>query len=392
MKNFKALLPVGGESAIERVLHSVKSIGITDISVVTGFQHQKLQPIIESEKVIEVYNPDFDKGMFTSIQAGTEAMKDAGVSGFLLMPVDCPVVKPSILDKIRIKAVEFADAGGDDAKRFIVPCYLGKKGHPLYVPICYAQETIDYSGTNGFKHITDKYDDYLCRMETGSESVILDMDDYAGYQEVLQYLAGGCREEKLSDLAAGHRFILVRHGQIVQHKDKIFLGQTDVPLSKKGIEQAEKTGSILAGYKDTPVRLSHIYTSDLSRAYETACIIAEAMQIDSIIQIAGFREISLGEWDGKYIEDIKTRYPEAFERRGRDLFKFKFDHNSENFYDLQYRVLKSLKKILKEETAARDILIVAHKGVLRVISNALAGLDVSDDSCINIPNGGFIII
>lgn len=428
-----------GESAIERIIHNLKAVGISDIVVVTGFQCEKLKPIIEAEKVREAYNPDFDMGMFTSIQTGFRAMKDLDVTGFLLMPVDCPAVKPDILKMILDKAIEFAadpdlsnqsdqpdlsDSNNADhsifnrydanrtytdqyglnhsvakcsdtnlpgAKHFIVPCYYGKKGHPLYIPISYADETLALPGNSpGFKIITNKYDDFLFRMETGSESVILDMDTWSGYEEIVKYIRGGCKEASLAELAVGHRFVLIRHGQIRQHKDKIFLGQFDVPLSELGKKQAAMAGSCIAeeiAMLDTDC----IYSSDLIRAYKSAEIIADKLEISNIIKESAFREMALGEWDGQYIKDIKEKYPEEYERRGRDIFKFKLGYDSENFYDLQYRVLKRLKELLKKEIH-RDVLIVAHSGVIRVISNALAGLDVTSDSYNPLQNGEFTVI
>lgn len=396
MKKFKALLPIdgkeNGESAIEREIRNVKAIGITDIVVVTGFQREKLQPVIEAEGVREAHNPDFEKGMFTSIKAGIRALKGSGAAGFMLMLVDCPAVRVDILEAIRDRALSYAESDDpEDAKRFIVPCYYGKKGHPIYVPMFCADETLALpDGSPGFKTITNMYDDYLDRMETGSESVVLDMDDQAGYEEVVRYIKGGCKEEPLLELAKGHRFILVRHGQIKQHRDKIFLGQLDVPLSMLGKSQAAVAGSRIAS-ECKPLKTDCIYSSDLIRAYETSSIIAEHLKMASIKKEPAFREMALGEWDGKYIKDIKKKYPEEYERRGRDIFKFKLGHDSENFYDLQYRVLKRLKEILKKE-AHRDVLIVAHSGVLRVISNALAGLDVTSDSYERIENGKFVVI
>ena len=86
----------------------------------------------------------------------------------------------------------------------------------------------------------------------------------------------------------------------------------------------------------------------------------------------------------------KEKYPEAYERRGKDIFKFKFGQNSENFYDLKYRAVKTLKKILEEDDA-RDIFIVAHKGVIQMIAGALAGRPV-EDRWPDLANGEYIIL
>ena len=421
MKKFKSLLPVGGMSAVERVISCAQKAGIKEIVLVTGYRRELLEPVIRKYGIREAYNTDFDKGMFSSIQAGTRAM-DGKAGGFFLMPVDCPAIRQDIFDGLMARAESIMSGGSD---RFMVPCYMGKKGHPLFVPSAYFSEIIAHDGTNGLKGITDKYDEKMDRIEVESESVILDMDDEAGYREVCAYVESGCRETPLSELAAGHRFILLRHGQIRQHKEKIFLGQTDVPLSELGRQQAAEAGKRL---RSEGLNTNRIYTSDLSRALETAQIAADALTNEAastradaqtassseglqIITEPGFREMALGAWDGRHISEIKAEYPEAYERRGRDIQKFKFDHNSENFYDLRYRVLKTLKEILKAENARipadadnseksgtsearEDIFIVAHKGVIRVIIEALECPDETNpEACLHsLDNGEFKIL
>ena len=100
----------------------------------------------------------------------------------------------------------------------------------------------------------------------------------------------------------GKRIVLIRHGEIRQHKEKIFLGQTDVPLSDIGREQAEDAARELILEE---LSANRIYTSDLSRAAETAEIIAAAFPETCVIPVPRLREMSLGEWDGRYISEIR---------------------------------------------------------------------------------------
>lgn len=75
----------------------------------------------------------------------------------------------------------------------------------------------------------------------------------------------------LENQLQGKRIFFVRHGEIEQHKEKIFLGQNDVALSEKGKEQALAAAKELEQYG---ISVSRIYTSDLSRTLaETAEII-----------------------------------------------------------------------------------------------------------------------
>ena len=69
------------------------------------------------------------------------------------------------------------------------------------------------------------------------------------------------------------KLVLVRHGESIANRDNVYTGWNDVPLSKKGIEQAKNAGlkvEKIAGFVPT-----HIHTSVLSRAIMTANIIAD---------------------------------------------------------------------------------------------------------------------
>ena len=69
------------------------------------------------------------------------------------------------------------------------------------------------------------------------------------------------------------KLVLVRHGESIANRDNVYTGWNDVPLSKKGIEQAKNAGlkeEKIAGFVTT-----HIHTSVLSRAIMTDNIIAD---------------------------------------------------------------------------------------------------------------------
>jgi len=188
------------------------------------------------------------------------------------------------------------------------------------------------------------------------------------------------------------RLFLIRHGHTQKHREKIFLGQTDVELSSQGFSDAENAGKRLLKLMPSATKL---YTSDLKRARQTADIIVQELQKDGtvkeIIPVPEFREMNLGSWDGLYISEIKKQFPKEYEERGVNLLSFKIDQNSENYYDLGYRVMKQLNKILDEEKE-RDIIIVAHAGVIAVIRNSLEDLELKEAVFTKLENGGICII
>ena len=259
MEAFKPLLPLGEGFVLDYVAISLRQAGIKDIYLVTGYAREKLRPAIEKHDLIEVYNSSFSLGMFSSIQAGIKALPRQA-PGCFLVPVDCPLFGSETVEKmvegitagttVEVMAGAVGDPGEDTDRGaeqklekgtvFAVPVYRGKKGHPLYVPKRHFAEIVNHDGGGGLKAVTDKYFEEMLRISVPGEGVLMDMDTQEQYENVKFFLAGGKVSEKLAPLAPGRRFILVRHGQIRQHKEKIFLGQTDVPLSQVGIDQARR--------------------------------------------------------------------------------------------------------------------------------------------------------
>ena len=165
----------------------------------------------------------------------------------------------------------------------------------------------------------------------------------------------------------------MRHGQPGQHSGKIFLGQTDIPLSDRGEEEAAAAGDKLIELGARPKRL---YTSDLLRAKETAGIIAKRFDGLPVIPDILFREMTMGTWDGELVEDIKAKFPEEYAKRGDDLCNYRTP-GGENFYDLRGRVTREFYRIFAEDFSGAgnktesgadddpgDLVIVAHQGVI----------------------------
>ena len=396
MNDFKPLLYVDGRTAIAGLVETLRGAGIEDIVVVTGHERDRIATELEQLRVPEAFNENYEEGMFTSIKTGLAKARESwpDKAGFMLLPVDHPIVS---IETIRAVSAATLDVEGEP---FAVPTFEGKKGHPLLIPTSRVDVILAYDGPYGLKGVTDKDPEAMIRVPVTDEGCVMDMDTPEGYEEIVAFVQKGFRRDKLSVLAGRKRIILVRHGQTRQHEEPMFIGQYDVPLSDEGrtqaVEAAEKIAEIIepdvqeaAGWvegvsigKEPLPPLENIWCSDLKRAKETAEIIAgkirENYGPNTVHENEGLREISLGEWDGRPIDEIRREYPEEYERRGEDLFTFKTGNGSENFYDLQYRVVGALRKLLASDDG-RNIIIVAHSGVIRAIENNLKGLRIDDD-------------
>jgi broad specificity phosphatase PhoE len=99
--------------------------------------------------------------------------------------------------------------------------------------------------------------------------------------------------------------ILVRHGESEGNAAGIVQGWLDVPLSARGRAQAAATARRLA---EEPV--AAVYSSDLTRALQTAAPIAEAHAL-AVTPVPALREYRYGEAQGLSWPEVAARWPSS---------------------------------------------------------------------------------
>ncbi len=170
----------------------------------------------------------------------------------------------------------------------------------------------------------------------------------------------------MPDLKKPTRLFLVRHGEVVRQGQGKFLGFTDLGLSLRGKKQMQGLADYLKG-----VRLDQAYASDLIRATDSAGIICRDRQVKPIARPA-FREMNMGDWDGKTWEEIKLENSEINPGYFYNLKKFYFP-GGETWSQFRTRVLKGIE-ILLREGQGKNILLAAHAGVNRILLARSLGL------------------
>ena len=351
MGAFKPLLELRGVPALARAIRSLRDFA-DQTAVVTGHRREELAPLIAAEGAVELYNPDYREGMFTSVRAGIRHFAACGAEGVLLLPGDCPCVPREAVKELLVNA-------GDG---FAVPGYGGRRGHPMWIPARLYAPILEHDGHDGLEPVLQRYGRQVLDMPF--PGTVLDMDvpeDHAALEALLSL-------PSLRDIAAGRRFFLVRHGATELHSGKIVMGRYDAPLSAVGRAQMEAAAEALAREK---LRCAGIYASPLSRARDSAEILSRRLGLE-LRELEGLQELSLGAWDGLLIEEVRRRWPESYEKRGRELMAYRFDETCESFYDLQQRAGDCLRAILAADDSP-DILLVSHAGVLKCLYGLLLG-------------------
>lgn len=199
------------------------------------------------------------------------------------------------------------------------------------------------------------------------------------------------------------KLVLVRHGESTANRDNEFTGWTDVPLTSKGVRQANRVGEVL---KRHGLQFDVSFTSFLKRAIITDNIILEeieqlwlplhkAWQLnerhygalrglnkDFARQQYGANKVAL--WRRSYtatpplLEHVipDRRYPEGLEPRGESL-KMASDRLVPYWHS----------EILPQIQQGKNVLIVAHGSSLRALVKYIEHISDEDIDGLEIDNG-----
>jgi broad specificity phosphatase PhoE len=155
--------------------------------------------------------------------------------------------------------------------------------------------------------------------------------------------------------------LLARHGQTNDNLPPIrFQGFRDTPLNDTGRAQARELAERIAA---EPAPIRSLWSSDLSRAHETAEIVGAKIGLTPRLD-PRLREANRGEWEGHLFIEIERDDPERYAEWMRAGASFRFP-GGESLQDQLDRVSAALEEI--HATAELPALAVCHGGSIRVM-------------------------
>ncbi len=131
-----------------------------------------------------VVNPDFDRGMSTSIRAGIEVLKE-DVSGVMFILGDQPLVRPQTLDHL-VEAYRTTDLLA------VVPSHRGRRGNPCLLDLSLRPEMEHLEGDVGCKAIVEGLE-AVAVVEVNDPGILTDVDT----PQDLERLRGKAGREEL---------------------------------------------------------------------------------------------------------------------------------------------------------------------------------------------------
>ena len=165
------------------------------------------------------------------------------------------------------------------------------------------------------------------------------------------------------------RVYLIRHGTTEWNREEIFRGRADCALNETGRAEAQAVAAYLR-----EVEFEKIYTSPLSRAAETAGVIAADRRLRAIPDPA-FIDLDFGEWQGLPLKEVRERYPDLY-RVWRERPQDATFPGGENLAQVKARAWEGLLRVV-QDNSEKTVLIVSHRVITKVLICAALGLDNS---------------
>lgn len=211
------------------------------------------------------------------------------------------------------------------------------------------------------------------------------------------------------------KLVLLRHGESVWNGKNVFTGWVDVPLSRKGIDEA-----FAAGEKIADIDFTAIYTSTLVRAMETVMLSMTVNHSDKTPVVMHKSDSKQQRWAKIYDEEMQKniipvyydwrlneRYYGELQGRNKDKMREIYGDEQVHLWRRSYDVRPPNGECLKD-TAARtipyfqntiklileqkqNVLVVAHGNSLRSIVMHLDNLTEQDVLQLEIGTGDPLI-
>lgn len=162
---------------------------------------------------------------------------------------------------------------------------------------------------------------------------------------------------------------LVRHGETDWNRDRRIQGLTDIPLNDTGRAQAHEAATLLREQLEMSAAGPIVVSSDLSRAHETARIIASELDLPTPRVYPALRERAYGEAEG--VEAAE------FIRRWGDWHSAEIP-GAEPWPHLRERGLRALAHVVRDARratapAAASVIVVTHGALIRELLRHATG-------------------
>ena len=176
------------------------------------------------------------------------------------------------------------------------------------------------------------------------------------------------------------RIVICRHGETDLNREKRLQGRMETQINENGRGQAA-----LVGKKLKEEKFDAVFCSPLKRCRETAQIIMKFLPKNKVVFREELAEVNLGKYSGMDVRDINEKFPGDWAERVDN--KYEFVHElGESYKNADEHRVKPLLKEFSEKYSSRNILVITHGGICRLMLGDLLGLAPVEKMSIELPN------
>jgi molybdenum cofactor cytidylyltransferase len=176
----KLLLPFGGRTVIQRTLDSLLASRAGEVIVVLGNKAQEINASIGSRRALVVLNPNFARGMSTSLITGL-GMVSNQVKFVIIALGDQPLITPRVYNQL-------IEAALSTQKGIILPVYKGERGNPIVISTRYRAEILKQTGDIGGRELLKQYPEDVLEVPVECEGVVVNINTKEEYERRLKGL------------------------------------------------------------------------------------------------------------------------------------------------------------------------------------------------------------
>ena len=181
MGKVKLTLPLGNKKLIEWVLQAVKLTPLDKYFLVVRPEDKDIIKIGKAWGAEIVLNPDFRKGMSTSIKEALLKINTQEAEGFFLILGDQPLITSKIINKL-IKSFS------PGKREIVVPYYKNRRGNPVLFDIYWKDELMAVTGDVGGRVLIRAHPEKIKRVNISDETILFDIDQEKDYLKAQMYL------------------------------------------------------------------------------------------------------------------------------------------------------------------------------------------------------------
>ena len=166
----KALLPIDGQTFIERIVGALKQTSIDRVIVILGHDAEEMKQRVGHLPIEILVNPDYKLGQLSSLQVAVRHLeKTADCDGMLVHLVDHPYIDSGL---VATMIERFYQSG----KLLVVPRHDGKRGHPVIFSRKLFGELLAAPMDQGAKAVVNAHRDDTLAIDTHDEGITVDID------------------------------------------------------------------------------------------------------------------------------------------------------------------------------------------------------------------------